>query len=102
MDVVFVFVAQFDMHAQLFGHPVHRQKEDYQCYDVKRDVRTDRARMTINWLRPFLALTPIDYKILCKKCVAKVDGVWKKQTMFFNAVASKVSLISNKQIKCDY
>jgi hypothetical protein len=54
--------------------------------DVKRDVRTHMARMTINWLRPFLDLIPTDYKILCKKCVAKVDGVW-----FFNAVASKVS-----------
>jgi hypothetical protein len=59
--------------------------------DVKRDVRRDRARMAINWLRPFLGLTPSDYKILCKKCVAKVDGIWRKQTMFFNAVASKVS-----------
>jgi hypothetical protein len=59
--------------------------------DVKRDVRTDKARMTINWLRPFLGLTPTDYKFFCKKCVAKMDGVWRKQTIFFNVVVSKVS-----------
>jgi hypothetical protein len=48
--------------------------------------------MTINWLRPFLGLTLDDYKILCKKCASKVNGVWKKQIMFFNVVTSKVSI----------
>jgi hypothetical protein len=59
--------------------------------DVKKDVRRDRARIAINWLRPFLGLTPEDFKILSKKCVSKVNGIWRKQTMFFNAMTSKVS-----------
>jgi hypothetical protein len=38
-----------------------------------------------------LGLTPEDFKILSKKCVSKVNGIWRKQTMFFNAMTSKVS-----------
>jgi hypothetical protein len=58
-----------------------KDQEKWEAYasrhgvDVKRDVRRDRARMTINWLRSFLDFTPDDYKILCKKCVIKVKGV---------------------------
>jgi hypothetical protein len=42
--------------------------------DVKTDVRRDRVRMTINWLRPFLGLTPSDYKILCKNVLQRWTG----------------------------
>jgi hypothetical protein len=48
--------------------------------------------MTINWLKPFLALTQDDYKFLAKKCIVVVNGTWRKPMMFFNAVTSKVSL----------
>jgi hypothetical protein len=63
---------------------LHLSKKDQEKWEeyasrhgvvVKKDVWRDRARMTINWLRPFLGLTLDDYKILCKKCVAKVNGV---------------------------
>jgi hypothetical protein len=65
---------------------------------VKKDVRRDRPRMTINWLRPFLGLIQNDYKILAKKCVAMVNRTWRKQTMFFNVVTNKVSFHSEKEI----
>jgi hypothetical protein len=57
--------------------------------DVKKDVWSDKPRMTINWLRPFLDSTQIDYKIISKKCIALMNGTWKKQMMFFNVVTNK-------------
>jgi hypothetical protein len=35
IDVVFMFVAPYDMHAQPFPHPIHPQKEDYLCYRIR-------------------------------------------------------------------
>jgi hypothetical protein len=79
-------------------HLSKKEQEKWEEYvskhnlDVKKDVQRDRPRMTINWLKPFLALTQDDYKFLAKKCIVVVNGTWRKPMMFFNAVTSKVSL----------
>jgi hypothetical protein len=42
--------------------------------DVKRDIWRDRARMTINWLRPFMGLTLSDYKIFARNVLQRWMG----------------------------
>jgi hypothetical protein len=81
-------------------HLSKKEQEKWEEYaskhnlDVKKDVWSDKPRMTINWLRPFLDSTQIDYKIIRPKDKRQNISVSLEIEYLYNEVKSFIIFVS--------